>query len=69
MDQDESWTRSVENPRAKFIKTFPNPQDLSILYFKFSIKMDQNTFELFSSLLIMQTMSFSWKVKLKSSNF
>ena len=39
---------------AKFIKTFPNPQDLSILYFEVSIKMDQNTFELFSSPLIMQ---------------
>ena len=47
-----------EGPRAKFIKTFLNPQDLRILYFKYFTKMDQIHLNFFHQ-YIMQTTSFS----------
>ena len=51
---------SNENPRAKFIKTFLNPEeDLGILYFRNWIKMVQNTLKLSLSIYYANNIFFS----------
>ena len=64
-----SRTLYNENPRAKFIKTFLNPQEnLRLLSFRNRIKDVQNIFELFSSIYYAKQHIFL-KNYLKTFNF